>query len=64
MIEIFIGWILCSFVIGYLGTTKKIGFVFALILSLLLSPIVGLIIVLVSKKKSRYPYEKPSRSRF
>ncbi|SHJ58652.1 hypothetical protein SAMN04487911_12612 [Arenibacter nanhaiticus] len=61
MIEIFIGWILCSFAIGYLGTTKKIGFVLALILSLLLSPIVGLIIVLLSKKKSRYPFEKNSR---
>jgi len=44
-------WIIFSILIGLVGKDKSTGFAGALILSLLLSPIIGLIIVLVSKDK-------------
>jgi len=49
--DIFIGWVIFSFVLGMLGSGRKIGFFGAFFLSLLLSPIIGLIFVLVSKNE-------------
>lgn len=46
---IFLGWIIGSFVIGFIGINRKIGFAGAFFLSLLLSPLIGLIVTLVSK---------------
>ena len=46
---IFFGWIIFSFVVGYVGSTRKIGFWGAFLLSLLLSPIIGIIIAFASK---------------
>ncbi|MFC2106870.1 tetratricopeptide repeat protein [Bacteroidota bacterium] len=44
-------WIVLSLIIGFLGSKKNIGFAGAFILSLLLSPLIGLIIVLASGDK-------------
>jgi hypothetical protein len=48
---IFFGWLLFSLVIGFIGSGRSIGFAGAFFLSLFLSPIIGLIITLVSKDK-------------
>jgi len=47
--KIFIGWIIFSIIVGALGNGRKIGFVGAFFLSLLLSPVIGFIITLLSK---------------
>jgi Short C-terminal domain len=47
--EIFLLWIIFSVVIGYVGSKRKIGFFSAFLVSLLLSPIIGLLVTLVSK---------------
>lgn len=54
---IFFGWIIFSFVVGFIGTDRNIGFWGAFFLSLLLSPIIGLIITLVSKNKADEAYK-------
>lgn len=48
---IFIGWVIFSLLVGAIGSGKNIGFGGAFVLSLLLSPIIGLIFALVSKDK-------------
>ena len=53
-----LGWIIFSFVIGFVGSGRKIGFWGAFFLSLLLSPIIGLIVTLVSKNKDDEVYKK------
>jgi len=45
-------WIVFSIVIGIIGSNRKIGFAGAFFLSLLLSPVIGLIIALTSKDKN------------
>ena len=47
---IFFTWFVLSFVIAAVGNSRKIGFWRALILSLILSPISGLIVVSFSEK--------------
>jgi hypothetical protein len=44
-------WVLFSLIVGSLGRNKKVGFGPALIISLLLSPLIGLIVVILSGKK-------------
>ncbi len=44
-------WIVFSILIGLVGKQRKIGFGGAFFLSLLLSPLIGLIITLISKEK-------------
>tara|TARA_B100000787_G_scaffold166678_1_gene152265 strand:+ start:547 stop:1323 length:777 start_codon:yes stop_codon:yes gene_type:complete len=56
--ELFIGWLVLSFVIGFLGSSRKIGFGGAFFASLLLSPIIGLIITLVSKSNDDEEYKE------
>jgi hypothetical protein len=46
--EILFGWILFSILIGLLGQNRKIGFWGAFLFSFLLSPIIGLLITIVS----------------
>lgn len=43
-------WFLLSVVIGLVGSRRKIGFAWTLILSLILTPVVGLIAALTSPK--------------
>jgi hypothetical protein len=45
-------WFGLSFLVAWLGSTRAIGFWFSLILSFILSPLVGLIIVVLSDIKS------------
>lgn len=56
--EYFFGWIIFSFVVGFVGSSRKIGFWRAFFLSLLLSPIIGLIIALVSKNIADEEYKE------
>jgi uncharacterized membrane protein YraQ (UPF0718 family) len=46
---IFFGWIIFSIIVGAIGGSRKIGFAGAFFLSLILSPLIGLIITLSSK---------------
>jgi hypothetical protein len=57
MIEVILGWLIFSIIIGALGANRKIGFVGAFFLSLLLSPLIGLIIALTSKSIENEKYE-------
>ena len=49
---IIITWIVFCFVAGYVGESRKIGFWSAFLLSIFLSPIVGLIVAFNSDKKA------------
>ena len=55
---IIILWLIFSFMIGSLGSKRNIGFWNAFFLSILLSPIIGLIITLISKDKESLEYNK------
>ena len=55
---IFFGWIIFSFVVGFVGSGRKIGFLGAFFLSLLLSPLIGLIVALVSKNEADEAYKE------
>jgi hypothetical protein len=52
--ELIIGaiWVVLAFTVAYIGDSRKIGFLWALIASILLSPLIGLILVLTSEKIS------------
>lgn len=50
-------WIILAFVIGLLGNNRRIGFAGSFFLSLLLSPLIGLIITLCSKDKEDEAYK-------
>lgn len=55
---IFLGWFIFSLVVGAIGASRKIGFWGAFLLSLLLSPLIGLIITLVSKSHEDEAYKQ------
>lgn len=46
-------WLLLSLLAGFLGRNTAIGFVGFFLLSLLLSPIMGLLILLITASRSR-----------
>jgi hypothetical protein len=46
-------WFVTSFFVALLGWKRQLGFWVYFLISLLLSPIVGILVVLVSGKKSR-----------
>ena len=52
---IFFLWIVLSLIVGAYGGQRNIGFGGALILSLILSPLVGFIIAAVSQRKTELP---------
>lgn len=55
---IYVAWIALAFVVAFMGADRKIGFWGALILSLIFSPAVGIIVVLLSKtEKEMYQEE-------
>jgi hypothetical protein len=58
MILLIIIWFVLALIIGSIGKNKKIGFAGAFFLSLLLSPLIGLIIALASSKKAVTPIKK------
>lgn len=45
-------WVILSFIVGMFGSNKKIGYWGTFFVSLLLSPLIGLIIALVSADKA------------
>ncbi|MFD2599864.1 hypothetical protein ACFSQ3_12975 [Sphingobacterium corticis] len=51
-------WIILSVVIGAIGSDRKIGFFGAFTVSLLLSPLIGGIIALASKRRSTEKFER------
>ena len=55
---IFFSWLILSFIVGLIGSGRRITFFGAFILSLLLSPLIGLIITLISKNKQDELYKK------
>src|SRR5690348_8014733 len=46
---IFFIWVILSIIVGAIGSSRNIGFGGAFLLSLVLSPLIGLIITLISK---------------
>jgi hypothetical protein len=56
--EVLIAYIIFSIVAGVLGAKRKIGFAGAFFLSLAISPLIGFIAVLCSKRKSDIEYER------
>lgn len=57
------GWILFSLLIGAIGNNRNIGFWGAFFLSLILSPIIGLIFTLISKSHTQMLLEKQNRDK-
>lgn len=55
---IVLGWIIFSIIVGAIGSSRNIGFAGAFFLSLLLSPLIGLIITLFSKDKEDEKYKQ------
>jgi len=53
-------WLLFSFIVGAVGSGRKIGFGLSFVCSLVLSPLIGLIITLFSESKSSYEIKKQS----
>lgn len=50
-------WLILSFGVAYLGDSRRIGFGWALFWSLLLSPLIGFAVVMVSERKGSYEEE-------
>ncbi|MBR9997552.1 MAG: hypothetical protein KFF73_01210 [Cyclobacteriaceae bacterium] len=46
-------WFMLSLVIAFWGSTREIGFIGAMIVSVLLSPLAGLVFVLLSPRKMK-----------
>ena len=54
---IFSGWFFFSIIVGFIGIGRRIGFLGAFGLSLLLSPLIGIIITLASKNEADEAYK-------
>lgn len=50
-------WILLSLGVGFLGDSRRVGFAGGFFWSLLLSPLIGVIIVLASRRKGDFDEE-------
>jgi hypothetical protein len=55
---VIVSWLILCLIIGSIGSKRKIGFGKAFLFSLLLSPLLGLIIVLSSKTYEQLEYEE------
>lgn len=55
---IFFTWIILSFIVGFIGSDRKIGFGGAFFISLIFSPLIGLIFTLISKTKEEEKYRE------
>lgn len=53
-----LGWIIFSFIVGLIGVEKKIGFWGGFFVSLIFSPIIGLIITIISKSPEEEKYKQ------
>lgn len=56
--EIIISWIILSFVVGAVAANRTTGFLGGFLISLLLSPLIGIIVTLASKRKDTIAFEK------
>lgn len=63
--EIIFGWVILSFIVAFIGSDRKIGYGGTLLLSLLLSPIIGALFAIASPRKTqiknnqlKYKYSK------
>ena len=56
MLTIFLLWLFFSFVIGAIGSERKIGFLGAFFIALIFSPLIGLIVALISTSKAVISY--------
>ena len=54
---IFFTWILLSVVAGFIGSDRRIGFWMAFLLSIVLSPLIGIIVAALSKVEYEEEYE-------
>lgn len=52
MIMVFVIWFVLSLVVSYLGESRKIGAIWAFLLSLVFTPIIGFLVVIASPVKS------------
>lgn len=55
---IFFTWIILSFIVGFIGSDRKIGFGGAFFISLIFSPLIGLIFTLISKTNAEEKYRE------
>lgn len=55
---IIILWLIFSFIVAAIGESRSIGFWGALFLSILLSPLIGLIVVLCSERNSDIAHKR------
>jgi phosphate/sulfate permease len=55
---IIILWIIFAVIVGAIGSNRNIGFFGAFILSIILSPVIGLIITLLSPSKEDIKYKQ------
>ena len=55
---LFFTWILLSVVAGFIGSDRKIGFWMAFLLSIVLSPLIGIIVAALSKVEYEEEYEE------
>ncbi len=55
---IFFTWIILSFIVGFIGSDRKIGFGGAFFISLIFSPLIGLIFTLISKTNAEEIYRE------
>jgi hypothetical protein len=55
---IFLCWLGLSFIAGYIGSDRKIGFWGGFLLSIFLSPLIGFIVVALSKVSQQEEYEE------
>jgi hypothetical protein len=51
-------WLILSFIVGSLGKNREIGFAASFIISIFVSPLIGFIIVIGSKRKSDAEFQK------
>ncbi|RYD50950.1 MAG: hypothetical protein EOP52_11105 [Sphingobacteriales bacterium] len=58
--QIAFAWFMLSISVGILGIDRKLGFVKAMMLAMLLSPVGGVIAVMLSKKQLREKRMLPS----
>jgi hypothetical protein len=56
--ETFFLWIILSFAVGFVGKGRKVGYGGAFLFSLILSPVIGLIIALISKEEGGEEYRQ------
>ena len=55
---LFVGWFFLAAVVGAIGANRKIGFAGAFFLSLILSPLIGIVITLFSATAEEEQYKK------